>query len=156
MVTEQNIEKLISSVEQAVQSAVAFFEANPDSEARLDLWTPREVLCHMIYWHQATLDGMTSVAAGGEALRIYASTDEMNARSVGRQAGQSVVQLIEQLNPIQEGLISAARSTPDANAVVLISGSGAEMSTVQRLERIANHWNEHLEEMKKALHPLNT
>jgi len=147
-VTEQNIETLISSVEEAVQSAVTFFEANADAESRIGLWTPREYLCHMIYWHQATSEGMASVAAGGEALHIHASTDEMNARSVGRQAGKDVGQLLEELTPIQESLVSAARSLPDANAVVLINGSGAEMSGVQRLERIANHWNEHIQELK--------
>ena len=149
MVTEQNIDTLISSVEQTVQTAVAFFQANAESEARVvGIWTPREVLCHMIYWHQATLDGINSVAGGGDPLRLHASTDEMNARAVGRQAGNDVGQLIEQLNPIHENLLSAARSISDPDAVVLINGSGAGMSTAQRLERIAQHWNEHLEEMK--------
>ena len=69
MVTEQNIDTLISSVEQTVQTAVAFFQANAESEARVvGIWTPREVLCHMIYWHQATLDGINSVAGGGDPL----------------------------------------------------------------------------------------
>lgn len=148
MATEQGLEALISSVEEAVMSAVTYFAANADSEARVGLWTPREYLCHMIYWHQATLDGMTSVAGGGEPLHIHASTDEMNARAVGRQAGQTVAQLLEQLDPIQENLVSTARSISDPNTVVLISSSGSEMSTTQRLERIAKHWNEHLEELK--------
>ena len=146
--TEKNIETLISSVEDAVQSAVTFFEANAESESRIGLWTPRECLCHMIYWHQATIEGMTSVAAGGEALHIHASSDEMNARSVGRQAGKDVGQLLELLTPIQESLVSAARSLPDANAVVLINNSGSEMSGAQRLERIATHWNEHIKELQ--------
>ena len=147
MVTEQNIDTLISSVEQSVKSAVAFFQANAESEARVDLWTPREVLCHMIFWHQATLDGMQSVASGGEPYRIHASTDEMNARSVGRQAGKSVAQLLEQLHPIQESLVSAARAMSDPNEVVLISGSETGLSTAQRLERISKHWDEHIAEL---------
>jgi hypothetical protein len=147
-VTEQNMETLISSVEDAVKSAVTFFEANAESESRIGLWTPREYLCHMIYWHQATIEGMTSVAAGGEALQIHSSTDEMNARAVGRQAGKDVGQLLELVAPIQESLVSAARALPDANAVVLINGSGSEMSGAQRLERIASHWNEHIQELQ--------
>ena len=149
MVTEQDIEKLISSVEQTVQTAMAYFQANAESEERVvGIWTPREVLCHLIYWHQATLDGITSVAGGGDPLQVHASTDEMNARSVGRQAGTDFGQLIEQLNSIHEGLVGAARSISDPNVVVLVNDGGAGASTVQRLERISHHWNEHLEEMK--------
>lgn len=146
--TEQNIDTLISSVEEAVKSAVTFFEANAHSEERVGLWTPREFLCHMIYWHQATVEGITSVAGGGDPLHIHASTDEMNARSVGRQAGKDVGQLLDELHPIQESLVTAARSVADPNAAVMVNGSGSEMSTAQRLERIATHWNEHIAELK--------
>ncbi|MDA0769951.1 MAG: hypothetical protein BZY79_01995 [SAR202 cluster bacterium Casp-Chloro-G4] len=148
MVTEQNIDTLISSVEQAVQAGVAFFQANSNSETRVGLWTGREFLCHLIYWHQATVDGIASVSGGGAPVQVYASVDEMNARSVGRQAGKSVAQLLEQVGSIQESLISSARSISDPNAVVLINSSGSGMSTAQRLERIATHWNEHIAELK--------
>ena len=148
MTTDQKIETLISSLDETVKTGLAYFESNADSEDRVGIWTPREVLCHMIYWHQATVEGMETVASGGEPHRIYASTDEMNARAVGRASGKSVPQLIEELRPLQERLVSAARSMSDPNTTVLIRGNGSELSAAQRLELITSHWNEHLKELR--------
>ena len=150
MTTAQNVETLISSLEDAVKAAFAYFESNSEAEHRVGMWTPREVLCHMIYWHQATVEGMESVASGGDAHRIFASTDEMNARAVGRNAGQSMGALIEQAQGWQDKLATAARSMSDASAVVLVRGDGTELTAAQRLEHIATHWNGHIQELKDA------
>lgn len=149
MTTEQKLEPLIASVESAVKSALAYFEGpGANSKVKVGTWTPREVLCHMIYWHQATLDGMESVARGGEPYRIYADTDEMNARAVGRASGKSVKQLVDEARQLQARLVAASRKMPDLNATVVIRGDGTEQSARQRLERIAHHWNEHIQELK--------
>ncbi len=151
MTTAQQTDTLVASLQQAFDAGIAYFKAEADSEARLDLWTPREVLCHMIYWHQATVDGIESVASGGEPHRIYASTDEMNARSVGRAAGRDVTQLIEDIIPLQERLADGARGLEDPDVTVLIRADGTELSAAQRLEGIAKHWIGHLEELNAIL-----
>lgn len=150
MTTAQNIETLISSLGDSVKAAFDYIESNSEATHRVGLWTPREVLCHMIYWHQATTEGMESVASGGSPERVYASTDEMNARSVGRQSGQNVRNLLEQAQMWQDRLALAARSLPDANAIVLVRDDGTELSAAQRLEMIAKHWDGHIEELKAA------
>jgi hypothetical protein len=150
MTTDQKIDTLIKEVEDAVQESLSYFEGAAGSELRIDIWTPREVLCHMIYWHEATTEGMESVAAGGDPYRIYASTDEMNARAVGRASGKSVPQFIEQAQQLQDRLVSAARAMPDPNVTVLVRGDGSEATAVQRLERIANHWRKHIRELREA------
>lgn len=150
MTTDQKVDTLLKEVEDAVQESLSYFEGAADSELHIDIWTPREFLIHMIYWHEATAEGMESVAAGGEPHRIYASTDEMNARAVGRASGKSVPHLIEQARQAQDRLVSAARAVPDPNVTVLIRGDGSEATAVQRLERIANHWREHVRELREA------
>ena len=148
MVTGQQIDEKIASLEKVVESGLDYFGGEgATSEARIDLWTPRDVLCHMLYWHQATVEGMESVASGGEPHKIYASTDEMNARAVGRAAGKNVPQLVDEVKELQARLSASARKLEDPNAVVLIRGNGDELSAVQRLEGIASHWNGHLKEL---------
>ncbi len=150
MTTEVNIEPLIADVKRVVARGIAYVEANADSEVKIDIWTPREVLCHWIYWHRATVEGMESAAAGDGPHRIYADSDEMNARSVGRKSGWTVVRLVEEMEELQERLVAAARALPDPNDTVIIRGDGSEASGVQRLETIVSHWREHLDEMAAA------
>ena len=117
---------------------------------KIDIWTPREVLCHWIYWHAATAEGMETAVSGEGPHRIYAGTDEMNARAVGRKSGVSVAWLVEEMEELQARLIAAARAMPDPNAVVVVKGDGSSASGAERLATIVSHWNEHLEEMAEA------
>ena len=151
MTTAQQTDTLVASPQQAFDAGISYFRAEAESEVRMDLWTPREVLCHMIYWHQATIDGIESVASGGEPHRIYASTDEMNARAVGRAAERDVPRLIEDIMPLQERLVDGARGLEDPDATVLIRADGTELSAAQRLEGITKHWLGHLEELNAIL-----
>ena len=89
MAAGQQIDDLIATLEQSVESGLAYFQGpGGQSKVMIGHWGPREVLCHLVWWHQATVEGMESVAKGGAPYRIYASVDEMNARAVGRMAGK--------------------------------------------------------------------
>ena len=149
MTTDVNIESLIAEVEEVVARGIAYVQDNAESEVKIDIWTPRELLCHSIYWHAVTAEGMESAAAGEGPHHIYAEVDDMNARAVGRKSGVSVAWLVEEMEELQERLLAAARAMPDPNAVVMVRGDG-EATGVQRLETIVSHWNEHLEEMAEA------
>ena len=151
MTTAQQTDTLVASLQQAFDAGISYFRAEAESEVRIDLWTPREVLCHMIYWHKATVEGIESVASGGEPHRIYASTDEMNARSVGRAAERDVPRLIEDIIPIHKRLVDGARGLEDPDVTVLVRADGRELSAAQRLEGIAKHWIGHLEELNAIL-----
>lgn len=149
MVTGQQLDALIGSAEEAVDAGLKYFSGPGESSTvRIDLWEPREVLCHLIFWHQASADGMESVAAGGEPYRVYASTDEMNARAVGRQAGKDMKDLVQQARDAQARLIAAARAMPDASATVLVRADGSSASAADRLETIARHWSAHVAELQ--------
>ena len=156
MATGQQIDALLTTLEQNVESGLAYFQG-PGGQAKVMIghWGPREVLCHLVWWHQATVEGMESVAAGGAPYRVYASVDQMNARAVGRMAGKDINQadtygasLVDSARQLQARLMKAARALPDPNATVLIMGDGSGRSVQQRLETVAHHWNEHVKELQ--------
>jgi hypothetical protein len=91
---------------------------------------------------------MESVLSGGNPYRIYASVDEMNARAVGRLAGTPVNQLVDLVRQFQTRLVQAARALPEPQATVLVLGDGTSRSVQQRLETMAQHWNEHVKELQ--------
>jgi hypothetical protein len=156
MAADQQIDDLIATLERSVESGLAYFEGpGGQSKVMMGHWGPREVLCHLIWWHQATAEGMESVAAGGAPYRIYASVDEMNARAVGRMAGTDINQsttygasLVDSARQWQARLVKAARALPDPNTIVLIMGDGNGRSVQQRLETIAHRWSELIKELQ--------
>ena len=145
MEASRQIEALIRALEQSVEAGLTYFQG-PGGQGRIKvgMWGPREVLCHLVWWHQATVEGMESVVAGGKPYRFYASVDEMNARAVGRLADRDIAQLAELVRQLQARLVKAARALPDLNATVLVTGDGSGRSVLQRLETIARHWSEHV------------
>ena len=148
MTTGTDIETLIAALDHAVNRGLEYFEGpGPQSAARLEDWGPREVLCHMVVWHQSTVEGMESVLSGGPPNRLTAHTDEMNARAVQDCKGQQTAQISANIRGLQARMAAAARALPDPGATVLVRSSGAEASARQRLELIAGHWNEHLDEL---------
>jgi Mycothiol maleylpyruvate isomerase N-terminal domain len=149
MEARQHMESLIAALERSVEAGLSYFQGpGGQAKVRIGRWGPREVLCHLVWWHQATVEGMESVLAGGAPYRIYASVDEMNARAVGRLAGKNIAQLADLVRQFQARLVKAARALPDPQATVLVLGDGSGRSVQQRLETIAHHWDEHVKELQ--------
>ena len=148
MATDANLETLIAALDDAVNRGLEYFEGpGTQSTARVEDWGPREVLCHMVVWHQSTVEGMESVLSGGPPIRLTAPTDEMNAGAVEDCRGREAAQIAAKIRDLQARMAAAARALPDPGATVLVRSSGAEASARQRLELIAGHWNEHLKEL---------
>jgi hypothetical protein len=156
MAAGQQIDDLIATLERSVESGLAYFQGpGAQSKVKIGHLGPREILCQLVWWHQATVEGMESVAKGGAPYSIHASVDEMNARAVGRMAGRDVNQantygpsLVELARQLQARLVQAARAIPDPNTTVLVMGDGSGRSVQQRLETMAQHWNEIVTELQ--------
>jgi hypothetical protein len=143
------MENRITALEHSVEAGLAYFQGpGGQAKVRVGRWGPREVLCHLVWWHQATVEGTESVLSGGAPYRIYASVDEMNARAVGRLAGKNIEQLADLVRQLQARLVTAVRALPDAQTIVMVLGDGSERSVQQRLETIAHHWDEHIKELQ--------
>jgi hypothetical protein len=63
-------------------------------------------------------------------------------------SGKSIDQLADLVRQFQARLVKAVRALPDARATVLVFGDGSERSAEQRLETMAQHWNEHVKELQ--------
>ena len=156
MAAGQQIDDLIATLEQSVESGLAYFQGpGGQSKVMMGHWGPREVLCHLVWWHQATVEGMESVAKGGAPYRIDASVDHMNARAVGRLAGRDLnqpttygVSLVDLARQWQARLVQAVRTIPDPNTTILLMGDGSGRSVQQRLETIAHRWSELIKELQ--------
>ncbi|MCH7801515.1 MAG: DinB family protein [Chloroflexi bacterium] len=144
-------ETLIAELDETVENALKYFtEVGQNSQARVGDWGAWEILCHMIYWHRATADGIESVASGNSPRQIEVETDEANARIIESMSGKTVEELAKEVRDLQARLVSAFRSIPDPTSTVFIRLSGAESSANERLQMIAGHWRGHVDELKDA------
>jgi hypothetical protein len=149
MAASPQVENLLTTLERSVEAGLTYLQGPEGrSKVKAGRWGPREVLCQLVWWHQATAEGMESVLAGGAPYRIYASVDEMNSRAVGRLSGTDIDQLAALVRQYHTRLASAARALPDAQTIVMVFADGSGRSVQQRLEAMAHHWDEHIKEFQ--------
>jgi hypothetical protein len=142
MAANQSIDTLMTELEQSVEAGLEHFSRLWDEgKIRMGKWGYRETLCERLWWTQVTAEGIESVVAGGTPYRIYASDEEMNARAVGRVAGQFVPQLAAKAREARARLEATVRQLTDLNAIVLIHGDGTEDSAQTCIERLTEQWN---------------
>lgn len=144
----QALDDLIAPLQKNVETGLAHYRRlDAAGQLKMGRMGPREQLCHLVYWHQLTAEGLESVTKGGAPCRIYAPVDEMNARAVGRLTGQTVAQLVATVTQLHERLVAAAKAIPDLNATILMHGETA-LSARQRLETLTQYWGERNKELQ--------
>jgi len=142
---------LIADLDRAAQETFAYFEsAGRTTDARVDRWHARDVLQHFIYFHDATAWGMQSAAQGGPPWLLPADADTINEVWRRLHAHESVEELLGQLRQAHARLMRAAREVTDLEAPCLKNARGEVATVRQRLERIAKHWREHVQELQTA------
>jgi len=144
-------ESLIQNLDRVVNDVLAYF-AGPgrSSPAKVDRWQGRDVLQHFLYFHDATAWGIQSVATGGPVWTLPADSDTINEVCRRLHEPESVDDLIGQLRLAHARLTRAARSAPDLDQPCFRRAGGETMTGRQRLELLARHWREHVQELQAA------
>lgn len=150
MATDEGLAALLARLDRALDETLSWFQTWGDApDLRVDQWTPREVLAHLVFWHQVNLQGIASVVQGGPPHRLLASSDELNASAVASLAGKSSRELAAELRALHKELSAAAPSLPSLDAVERIQLDGTERTARQQLEVLEIHLREHLQELQK-------
>ena len=151
MANVQEREALIAGLEEAVSEGLDYFRGpGTSSQVKIDQWGPREVLCHCLYWHEATARGMESVNAGAGPHVHDLGLDEANARAVSSRGGQDIPELVGEAERLEQRLVRVFRALKDIDATVTVQVDGTQASGRHRLETIAHHWREHVVELEAA------
>jgi hypothetical protein len=141
----------IDNLDRVVNDVLGYF-AGPGRtiRAKVDRWQARDVLQHFLYFHDATAWGIQSVAAGGPPWTLPADADTINEVCRRLHEHESVDELITQLRLAHARLARAARGAPDLDRICFVRASGEPMTGRQRLELLARHWAEHVQELQAA------
>lgn len=154
MTTPDPNNRLLVELDRVVRDALAYFEGpGRATDARVDRWQAREVLMHFIYFHDATAWGIQSVALGGPAWPVPAESDIVNEVCRRLHEHESYEELLSQVRQAHARLLRAAGNAPDLETTCFRRANGEVMTGRQRLELLARHWAEHVQELKEAARP---
>ncbi len=105
---------------------------------------------HFIYFHDATAWGIQSAALGGPPWPVPADADTVNEVCRRLHAHESFEELLAQLRQAHARLMAAARRAPDLDKPCFQRSTGDLMTGAQRLELLARHWSEHVQQLREA------
>ena len=143
------IKTLMSTLNQSVDNGINYFEAEGStSKVRINLWEPREILAHLIYWHELTANALDSNISKHGPVKIHASIDEMNARAVGRAANRSIKSMLIDIKNLNNRINESSERILDTNAIIVVYSNASEKTVEQMLELVPNHWNTHISELR--------
>ncbi len=151
MVQRSAIGPLLERVDQAVAATLEYLEGpGAIANVRIDRWGVREIAAHLLHWHQVTIDVALAAARGQAPRRFTAPVDELNEEAVAQCAGLRLADIVVQLKEAHRNLAQAIKDVPNPDAPLMYRYDGTAPSTRDRLETIAHHWTNHLEELRSA------
>jgi hypothetical protein len=141
----------IAAMDRVAQETFGYFAGSGrTTSARVDRWQARDVLMHFIYFHDATAWGIQSVGQGGPPWALPADADTINEVCRRLHEHESLDELLGQLRQAHARLMAAARRSPSLDVVCFRRANGETATGRQRLELLARHWTEHVNELKQA------
>jgi hypothetical protein len=151
MTTPRSTDTLIADLDRVVEDTLAYFDGpGRTTGARVDRWQARDILMHFLYFHDATAWGIQSVALGGPVWPVPADSDHVNEVCRRLHEHESLDELLAQLRQAHARLVRTARAAPDLDRPCFRRASGETATGRQRLELLARHWTEHVQELQKA------
>ena len=141
----------IAELDRVARETFKYFGgAGKNTKAKVDKWHARDVLQHFIYFHDATAWGIQSAALGGPQWPVPGDSDIVNEVCRKLHEQESIGELLAQLKQSHARLIRAAKKSPNLDQPCFRRANGESLTGRQRLELLAKHWTEHVDELKAA------
>lgn len=146
-------ERLINTIDRTAQEGLPLFEelARNRPDLKLDRWGAYEVLCHIVYFYEAAIQGWEAVRRGGPPFRYDVHVDELNARTVARLTGIGLPELVAEIRRLHKLYLEEARVAPNLDAVGVIRWDDSETTIRGRLQTNNRHWEEHIREWRELV-----
>ncbi|HEY8415845.1 MAG TPA: DinB family protein [Thermaerobacter sp.] len=118
---------LLEKLDRTVDSFIAYIEGLPPEELAARAWGPREVLVHLVFWHETFVAALEALLDQREPRLPRGTFAELNAAAVKANAGVAVPELIRRFREAQGRLTElvgrAARAGDRTLAIPVKAGS---------------------------------
>jgi len=154
MAANDEREVLIQTLDTTVREGLGFFGRLADTPVRVGVWGPKEVLSHLLFYHQLAIEGMKSIRGGGAPYKMDAHVDQLNARAVAREAGRTIEELIADIQRAHRDLLEEGRLAPDLGAVAVVRWDDTTSTVRHRFTSYNDHWLGHVRDWTEAINEL--
>ncbi len=142
----------LADLDDVVNRTLDYFDGpGRSSAARIDQWQARDVLMHVIYFHEATAWGIQSVGVGGPVWTVPADWDTINEICRILHEGETLDELMVQVRQAHARLHRAVANSPDLDRPCLRRPNGTHLTGNERIGAISDHWREHLADLEHSL-----
>lgn len=115
-------------------------------------WTARDVLRHLVWAEGGMLRLMKNIREGGSGVSQDFDLDKYNAQGIAKLDDRMPAELMAMMQDNRKQLLAFIDALDEADWEMSgRHGSGETMSIAQICERIANHEQEHLADLRQAL-----
>jgi hypothetical protein len=141
----------LAALDRGVASAVAFF-GQIDEELSDGHQTAREVLSHLVFWHNANVGVAWAVVTHRVPPLFTGPFSELNAQATDAFRSESMEALCQMLADRQKQLVRALSRLPDWNVDFPVKDGCQTVSAARHLHDIDAHIRGHVMRLKRAAH----
>lgn len=135
-----DLERLTSTVEGFCR----FIEQLPEAARQEQPWGPREVLAHLVYWHELYVEQVEAPPADLPEGRF----NDLNALAVAQSRGAPLDEMLRRFREANERLVIAIAASPDLT-IQLKRGSKV-WPLVDLIPNVESHIRNHLKLLEKV------
>jgi uncharacterized protein with von Willebrand factor type A (vWA) domain len=143
------MEETIARLHTTIASFTQFIQELPDELLQPAGWGAREILAHIVFWHEIHAATIEAICNGREPHLLSGVFREFNARAVKENVGASIEQLLERLQRAQEKMEQTASLPGVMQRSMFIKQGSKERSIQEVLERIEAHIRGHHVELRR-------
>jgi len=141
----------LAALDSSVASAVAFF-GRIDEELSDGHQTAREVLSHLVFWHNANVAVAWALVTHRAPPFFAGPYFDLNAQATDALRSESMAALCQMLADRQRQLVRALSRLPDWGVAFPVKEGCQTMSAVRHLHGIDVHIRGHVTRLKRAAH----
>jgi hypothetical protein len=139
---------------ETLQSFIEFVQClDPESlkPARTKKWGPREVLTHLVFWHECYSRLAAAAAGGKESKPLKGTLKAINAQAVALNKDVPVHELIARWVKAQKGLARTAQKPKAGQIKVALTETSKEWKLPELIRMAANHIAKHETGLREEL-----
>ncbi len=144
----QTYAALFDALTQKLELFLEVVKSKKSTLMATDEWTVKDVLCHIVFWHEQYAANYASLAAHTTPVIPKLSANKLNMPGVRSLRTYSIKQLIERLQTAHASLYSSIVEKKVPRMTYHVGGRTYE--TDEFLEMICRHFNAHTMQVKRA------
>lgn len=133
----------LEKLRRTVESFIYFMNRLPEEHLAPADWGPREVLVHLVFWHETYVSTIEALIAGRTPDLPEGTFAELNAQAVRQNAEVPIARLLERFRKAQSRLEELAILDPSRSWTIPAKAGSKARPLDELIKRIEAHIRNH-------------